>query len=138
MKLTLAVVGGILGLVLLLSLSQLAASESGEVVVLHSLGSDGSAHTTRIWMVEDAEGRSWIRGGKGGGWTSRVVANGEVEIERDDERRAYRAIAVDEPETRRRISALMREKYGWGDRWIAMTLFDPEREDSLAVRLERR
>ncbi len=138
MKRTLAVVGGILGLGLLLFVSQLAASESGEVVLLHSLGSDGSAHTTRIWIVEDAEGRSWIRGGKGGGWTGRVLANGEVEIERDDERRAYQAIAVDEPETRRRISALMREKYGWGDWWISLTLFDPQREDSLAVRLERR
>ena len=138
MKRSLAVVGGILGLALLLFLSQLAASESGEVVVLHSIGSDATAHTTRIWIVEDAEGRSWIRGGKGGGWTGRVVANGEVEIERDGERGAYRAIAADEPETRRRISALMREKYGWGDWWISMTLFDPEREGSLAVRLERR
>ena len=138
MKRTLAVVGAALGLGLLFFLSQLAASESGEVVVLHSRGDDDSAHTTRIWIVDDAEGRSWIRGGKGGGWTSRVVANGEIEVERGGERRRYRAIAVDEPETRRRISDLMREKYGWGDWWVAVTLFDAEREGSLAIRLELR
>ena len=138
MKRTLAVVGAVLGLGLLFFLSQLAASESGEVVVLLSRGDDDSAHTTRIWIVDDAEGRSWIRGGKGGGWTDRVVANDEVEVERGGERRPYRAIAVDEPETRRRISTLMREKYGWGDWWVAMTLFDPKREGSLAVQLEPR
>lgn len=138
MRRGLAVVGGILGLGLLFLLSQVVASESGEVIVLHSRDVDGSTHATRIWIVEDAEGRSWVRGGKGGGWTRRVLANGDVEVERGGERRAYRTVAVDEPETRRRISALMREKYGWGDWWVAMSLFDPEREASLALRLDPR
>lgn len=110
---------------------QVFASEGGEVVVLHT-GDGYTAATTRLWVVDDA-GAIWLRSGTGGasGWFRRLDANPHVELERGGTRRRYRATPV--PEMTERINALMREKYGWRDQVISLTLGG--RDDAVAIRL---
>jgi len=95
-----------------------ALSESREVVILHARGPDGSARETHLWIVDDA-GVGWLRsGGHRRGWFVTVVANSQIELERAGEKRPYTAVVVDTPEAAARVSALMREKYGWIDALI--------------------
>ena len=128
-------IGAVVGLALLLGLAQLAASESGEVLVLETLDLERQPHETRIWVVEDA-GAVWVRGGPGSGWMQRLLESPEVRAERAGHRAAFRAVPDRDPATRDRVNALMREKYGFADLFIAVTLGDSDREGALPIRLD--
>ena len=110
---------------------QVFASEGGEVVVLYTDDGETEA-TTRLWVVDDA-GAIWLRSGAGGdsGWFQRLEDNPHIGLERGGQRRRYLATPV--PEKTARINALMREKYGWRDRVIGLTVAG--REDAVAIRL---
>jgi hypothetical protein len=106
------------------------ASESGEVVVLHTRDAQGVSHETRLWVV-DHDGAQWLRAGNASvGWYARLAANPEVEIERRHDTLAYRA--QPEPELRDTINERMQEKYGWADSYVCF--FFP-REHKIPVRL---
>ena len=126
-----------MGLVLLLGLglglSQLAASESGEVVTLTTVSDTGETVRTRLWVV-DHDGRQWLRSGQpDSGWHTRLTANSAVAVERRGESAEYRAVPV--PDARTDINRLMRAKYGWADAYIDF-LFDVG--DALPIRLDPR
>lgn len=109
---------------------QLVASETGEVVVLHTTA-DGVDHTTRLWVVE-LDGSLWLRSGGGdSGWYARLAAEPRIRLERHGETQSY----VAEPESSRRdeINALMAEKYGWRDRLIGVLVSG--RDTAIPVRL---
>ena len=137
MKKLVIAIGAVVGLFALLGLSQLLASESGEVLVLETLDAEGQPHETRIWVVDDA-GAVWIRGGADAGWVQRLVETPEVRAERDGQRAPFRAVPDESPAARDRVNALMHEKYGFADRFIAVTLGDADREGALAIRLDPR
>jgi hypothetical protein len=121
--LLLAVAVGIFGL-------QVLASETGEVVVLHTTA-DGAESTTRLWVVE-LDGSLWLRSGGGdSGWYARLAAEPRIQLERHGETRSY----IAEPESSRRdeINALMAEKYGWRDRVIGVMVGG--RDTAVPVRL---
>jgi hypothetical protein len=106
------VLGVLAAAVLALALFYVVLAESGEVVVLETRDASG-AHETRLWVV-DHEGAAWLRtGDPASPWLARLRANPEVAVTRDQERRAWRAVVVDDPVTRERINALVLEKYGW-------------------------
>lgn len=130
-------IGAVLGLLLLLVIAQLLASESGEVLVLETLDADGRPHETRIWVVEDA-GATWVRGGADAGWVQRLLERPEVRAERAGEWSSFLAAPERDPATRDRVNRLMREKYGFADLFIAVTLGDVDREGALPVRLDPR
>lgn len=118
MKITLRILGALLGLFLVVFLLQLVASESGEVVVLTTTDESGEAHETRLWVV-DHEGDTWLRsGGEIQGWYQRLVARPDVQVERGGTQTAYRAELV--PEARDAINAQMNAKYGWADEVIGL------------------
>lgn len=120
----------LLGAVAALALAQLAASESGEVVVLATRDAGGDVHRTRLWIVEDG-GALWLRSGSpDGAWYRRLREHPLVEVTRGGEARGYRA--VPQPEARERVNELMAAKYGWADGFIAL-LFG--REDAVPIRL---
>lgn len=126
-------VGILVALVLLLGLSQLLASESGEIVVLTTTDAAGEPVQTRLWIVE-YDGTVWLRSGQtGSGWFLRLEANPDVQVARGDATRAYRAEPT--PGAREPINDLMREKYGWAD-WYIDALFDSS--DAVPVRLTPR
>jgi hypothetical protein len=132
-KIVLVVVGALLALVVLVFVLQYVASESGEVVVVHSVDADGSPRETRVWVVDDA-GAQWLRtSNTKSKWMARVNAHPEIEVTRGGVTRAYVAVPV--PEARARVVQLMSEKYGWADQVIGVML---PRDESRAVRLDPR
>ena len=137
MKKVVFTIGAVVGLFLVLGLAQLAASESGEVLVLETLDAEGQPHETRIWVVDDA-GTVWVRGGSDSGWVQRLLDNPEIRAERAGHQAPFLAVPDRNPATRERVNALMREKYGFADRFIAVTLGDSDREGALPIRLDPR
>ena len=142
MKKVAIAIGALLGLFVLLGLSQLLASESGEVLVLETRDAEGQPHETRVWVVEDwvveDAGVLWLRGGADSGWVQRLLATPEIRAERAGQQAAFLAVPDRDPAARDRVNALMREKYGFADRFIAVTLGDADRQDALPIRLNPR
>ena len=130
-------IGAVFGLFLLVGVGQLLASESGEVLVLETLDAEGQAHETRIWVVDDA-GAIWVRGGDDSGWVQRLQENPEIRAEREGQLAPYRAVLDRSPAASDRVNSLMQQKYGFADRFIAVTLGDSDREGALAIRLDPR
>ena len=90
-------------------------AESGEVVVLETRDAAG-AHETRLWVVDEG-GAAWLRTGDASSpWLARLRANPDVAVTRRGERREYRAVPVEDAQSRERINALTLEKYGWRER----------------------
>ncbi len=118
MKIVLTLVGALLALVVLIFVTQIVASETGEVVVLTSQGAEGPEQT-RLWVV-DLDGLQYLRASPDSGWYQRLVAAPEAQLERNGETRRYRAQArldvADE------VNGLMRGKYGWRDVYIDLLL----------------
>jgi hypothetical protein len=133
MKLVLKIVGALLALVLLLFLGQSVASESGEVVVVHSLDTDGAPKETRVWVVDD-QGAQWLRTGSAQSkWMARLRAHPEIQVTRKGDTRSYLAVPV--PDARAAINRLMAEKYGWADGFIGLLI---SRDQAQVVRLDPR
>ena len=128
-------IGAVVGLFLLLGIGQLLASESGEVLVLETLDAEGQPQQTRIWVVDDA-GTAWVRGDPDSGWVGRLLASPEVRAERAGQTASFTAVPDRTPAARDRLNALMAEKYGFADRFIAVTLGDGERAGVIAIRLD--
>lgn len=129
MKYVLYLLAGLVGLVLLIFLGQIIASETGEVVVLTTQGPDG-AQDTRLWVV-DLDGVQYLRAGPDSGWYQRLVAEPAVTFTRGGITAPYRTetrldVAVE-------VNRLMREKYGWRDAYIELTV--GSRDDAVPVAL---
>lgn len=91
-------------------------TEDMEVAVLTTY-QEGVVHHTHIWVVDD-ESTLWIRaGGTKRQWYRRLVAEPNVELERDELVRGYTAEADPDPRIVARVNRLMREKYGLAG-WI--------------------
>ena len=74
MKIFRWILGSVVGLVVLVFVLQLVASERVEVVELHTLDEQGEEVITRLWVVDDS-GYQYLRVGEGGsGWYSRIQA----------------------------------------------------------------
>jgi hypothetical protein len=95
-------------------------AESGEVIVLHTTDADGADHTTRLWIVDDADG-AWLRAGHDGlPWFRDLEARPNVAIERGGEILAVRAVPSRDPADHARVNALTATKYGWRESLYAM------------------
>jgi hypothetical protein len=113
----------------------IAASESGEVVVLRTSEPAGPTLETRVWVVDDGI-VPWLRAGEPtASWLTRLRVNPDVEMVRDGEAREYFATPADDPEIRDWINHRMAEKYGWAD-WIVGLFTD--RNESVPIRLDPR
>ena len=118
LKGAMVVIGGVVTVFVLVMGLQMIASETGEVVVLHSQNSAGEIEETRLWVV-DYEGGQYLRvGADGSGWFSRLSANPAISLERAGTLAEYRA--APHPELSAPVNALMQEKYGWRDSYISM------------------
>ena len=114
---------------LVLIVSQMVASETGEVVVLTSQSAEGEQET-RLWVV-DLDGVQYLRASPDSGWYQRLVAEPEAKLERDGTTLAYRAEA--QLQHRDAVNDLMQAKYGWRDTYIDMLIGG--RDDAIAVAL---
>ena len=118
MRILLYLLGALLALVVLVFVSQMVASETGEVVVLTSQGPDGPQET-RLWVV-DLNGVQYLRASPDSGWYQRLVAEPDAMLERQGEARAYRTEA--RLELAAEVNDLMQDKYGWRDTYIDLLI----------------
>lgn len=131
-RIVLRVVAGLVLVVIAIVGLQMIASESGEVVVLHSTDAQGQSHETRLWVV-DYEGSAFLRVGAGGsGWYSRLQGNPRARVERQGEAGDF--VIVPRPQLSDAINDLMSEKYGWADSYISATV--AERTGSIPLQLQ--
>ena len=137
MKKVVIAIGAVVGLFLLVGIAQFVASESGEVLVLETLDAEGQPQETRIWLVDDADA-VWVRGRPDSGWVRRLLENPEIRAERAGQQAPFLAVPDRNVAARDRVNALMREKYGFADGFIAVTLGDSDREGALPIRLDPR
>ena len=104
------------GLIILIYLIQLFASERVEVVKLHTYDYEGEEIITRLWVV-DYGGYQYLRvGADGSGWFDRLRAAELVDITRNGRR--YNYSWTTRKSKSAQINELMRDKYGWGDSFI--------------------
>ena len=104
------------GLIIILYLIHLFASERVEVVELHTLNNEGEEIITRLWVVDD-EGYQYLRvGTDGSGWFDRLRAAEMVDITRNGRRYSYSWTTRQSKSAQ--INLLMRDKYGWGDSFM--------------------
>ncbi len=128
------VLGVLAAVVVALGIFYGVLAESGEVVVLETRDATGTAHETRLWVV-DHEGFAWLRTGDASApWLARLRTHPEVAVTRGGERREYRATPVDDAATREAINALELEKYGWRESVLRVAGMDPA--GTTPVRLE--
>jgi hypothetical protein len=127
-----------LGLIVMVCLTaaifglQMIASETGEVVVVHTRDESGAEVTTRLWVV-DHDQAQWLRvGADGSGWYSRMTATPRIRVERAGYLGAYRAVST--PAQSDAVNHLMQEKYGWRDSLLSWLVGG--REGSIPIRLE--
>jgi len=124
------------GVIVALFAVVMVGAETREVVVLHTTDADGTSHTTRLWIVDGADG-AWLRAGHdGSSWFRDLEARPDVEVERGGETLAVRAVPSRDPADRARINALTATKYGWAESLYGMV--SRRDEAAIPIRLEPR
>ena len=94
----------------------------GGTGVLRTFDEQGQPHERVLGILDDG-GTLWVESGHHfRGWYNRLRHNPDVELVRDGEVRAYRAVAVDTPEAERRIKQLMWEGAGPVGYWLGRAL----------------
>ena len=127
-------IGGRFALAIGALLAQAIASESGEVVVLHTTDATGIDVTTRVWIV-DSDGAQWLRAGQPGtAWYVRLTEQPAIRVQRGDVVADY--VAVPTPNAQALVNALMLRKYGWRDEFIGVMIGG--RDGAIPIRLEPR
>jgi len=118
----------------LLALGTYLAGEQTEVAVLTTYDTGGSAHDTKMWVV-DYEGRPYVRIGRPGrGWGERLKSNPQVVLARGGSSEPRTAVIVTDSAQRAALDRAFAQKYGWVDWWFGPVL----RKDPAAVRLDPR
>ena len=118
----------------LLALGTYLAGERTEVAVLTTYDADGTAHQTKMWIV-DYEGHPYVRIGRPGrGWGERLRTNPKVELARGGEPEPKLAEIVTDQSARSAIDRAFADKYGWVDWWFGLVI----RKNPEPVRLDPR
>ncbi len=111
------------------------ALEGVEAVDLRTTTSDGGQRTTRIWIAEE-DGVLWIEAANPDRpFLHDIEQHPTVELLRDGAIRKYRAVPVPGDDGHRTVRRLLRERYGWADRWVALLA---DTSGSVGIRLEHR
>jgi len=101
-----------LGIDAIVGIAQPAFEPGAAEGVLRTFDDDGKPHENRLVVVDD-EGTLWIQSGHHfRGWYHRLLRHPDVELARDGEVRAYRAVPVDTPEAEARVESLLRRRNG--------------------------
>jgi hypothetical protein len=123
-----------LALLALVAAGTYVAGEQVEVVVLRTFDAEGTAHETKMWVV-DYGGGPWVRvANPRRAWYQRLLANPEVELVRGGRALPLRATADASPATRRAIDAAFAARYGPTDAWYGLLV----RRDPVPIRLDPR
>ena len=108
LKVAVSIAGGLFAVIVMVFVGQMIASETAEVVVLHTQNPAGGTETTRLWVV-DLDGTAYLReGGGDSGWFQRLTQSPDVMVERGGAPVAY--LAAPRRDLARQINKLMKEK----------------------------
>ena len=117
---------------LVLGVVTIAALEGHDVVVLETTTAGGAPRRTRTWIAEDRDG-TWIEAASPSRpFVADIRRVPTVVVEANGVRRTCTAEIVPNPAGHDRVRRLLRERYGWADRWIGMLT---DTHASLGVRL---
>lgn len=82
--------------------------------VLRSHDAAGKSHDTVLSVIEDGD-TLWVQSGHHfRGWYHRVRQNPDVELIRSGDSKPYRAVPLDDPETKAHVIRLLKEQNGFG------------------------
>jgi hypothetical protein len=108
------------------------AGERVEVAVLRTVDADGTAHATKLWVV-DHDGVPWVRvADPRRQWFQRLSRDPRAELVRNGVTQVVNARPQDDAEARAIIDRRFREKYGAVDWWYGVLL----RRNPVPVRLD--
>ncbi len=108
------------------------ALESGGVAVVETRTPEGTVRSTHVWYTEPNK-VLWLEAGTPEtAWFQDVQRNPVLTFRANGRSARYVARPVDDPSGHSRIRSLIREKYGFRDRWVGLVA-DTSR--SVAVRL---
>ena len=108
------------------------ALESGGVAVIETRTPKGTVRSTHVWYTEPTK-ELWLEAGTPeNGWFQDIQQNPVLTFRANRRSARYVARPVDDPSGHSRIRSLIREKYGFRDRWVGLVV-DTSR--SVAVRL---
>jgi hypothetical protein len=109
------------------------ALEGNEVAVVRTRKADGAVRETHVWPAEQ-DGVTWLEAATPESpWFVEAQRQPEIELVYAGATARYRTAPEFGSEGHAKIRRLLRAKYGWADRWVAL-LQDGSR--SVAVRLE--
>jgi hypothetical protein len=109
------------------------ALEAQEVISLRTRQADGGVRVTRVWVAEH-DGALWLEAATPErAWYLDLLAQPQFEVERGGRRLCVVASPEPGPEGQRKIRDLLRQRYGWADRWVALL---QDTSESIAVRLD--
>ena len=108
------------------------ALESGGVAVVETRTPEGTVRSTHVWYTE-VEEELWLEAGTPGNpWFQDVQQNPVLTFRASGRSARYVARPVDDLTSHDRIRSLIREKYGFRDRWVGLIV---DTSHSVAVRL---
>jgi hypothetical protein len=112
------------------------ALEAGDVGVLQTVEPGGVTRETRVWWAA-GEGRSlWLEAATPDRpWLLDLRHEGAVVFSRGEDASEWHAALVEGEEARQHVRSLLRAKYGWTDRWVALV---QDTSQAVAVRLDPR
>ncbi len=108
------------------------ALESGGVAVIETETPEGTVRSTHVWYTEPDD-ELWLEAGTPENpWFQDVQQNPVLTFRANGRSARYVARPVDDPSGHSRIRSLIRDKYGFRDRWVGF-IVDTSR--SVAVQL---
>ena len=111
-------------LVLFVAVTYTALELSG-VALVETEQADGSTRVTHVWFVKHLRDL-WLEAGTpDNGWFLDVQRTGELKLSIDRQPFRYKTEISRKPADRKRVRALLRQKYGWRDWWVGLFM-DPD------------
>ena len=108
------------------------ALEAGGVAVVETHAANGSLRATHVWFVEP-DGELWLEAGSPQNpWFADLARDPRLSLRKDGHAGDYVAERHDDADSRARIRALLRQKYGVRDRWVGLFV---DQSQSLVARL---
>jgi hypothetical protein len=123
---------GLLALLVVVGLATFIAGEVVETVIVRNYNSDGTAHDSKVWVV-DIDGTPWVRVGRAGrSWGENLRTHPQAQLVRGGVTSERVATLDDTPDTRARVDAAFADKYGAVDWWYGIVI----RKNPIPVRLD--
>jgi hypothetical protein len=108
------------------------ALEAGGVAVVDTRAPDGARRSTHVWYVE-RDSELWLEAGSPeNAWFQDVQRDPLLVFRAEGASARYVARPVSDPDAQQQVRALLREKYGFRDRWVGLFV---AASGSVAVRL---